>query len=279
MADIDRDAFARAVARRLAQAGLSYRKAVARWPALNAGMLSRACCARPLSAGNYLLVCRVLELTPIVSSWSLRAGAQPCAISENARKNRLLQQSCHVKRRACDMNERCGLWMQTYSGRRFWPLDPRPEEVHIEDIAHALAHQCRYAGHVLRYYSVAEHCVHLSHAVSPDHALWALLHDASEAYLVDVPRPVKPFLGGYAQAEARVMEAVARRFGLVGDMPAEVAALDTRIIADERANLAPCEARWDFDARPLGISLCCWEPAEAKRRFLARFAQLAGGTP
>src|ERR1039457_118422 len=79
----------------------------------------------------------------------------------------------------------------TFSGLRFWPLDPNPEKILIDDIAHALAHQCRFGGHASRFYSVAEHSVHVSRLCPPEDALWGLLHDASEAYLVDLPRPLK----------------------------------------------------------------------------------------
>ena len=82
---------------------------------------------------------------------------------------------------------RRGGWIQTYTGRQFWPLDPRIEDIDIHDIAHALSHQCRYSGHCLRFYSVAEHSVLLSHHVAGEHMLWALLHDAWEAYLAAIP--------------------------------------------------------------------------------------------
>lgn len=170
--------------------------------------------------------------------------------------------------------ERKGDWMQCFSGGQFWPLDPRAEEIHIADIAHALSMQCRYAGHCLRFYSVAEHSVKLSHVVSPENALWALLHDASEAYLVDVPRPVKPYLTGYKDAEARVMAAVCERFGLPLDMPAEVHAADNAIIGDERANMAPCAAEWYATGPGLGVTLNYWSPEVAERMFLARFNAL-----
>lgn len=175
------------------------------------------------------------------------------------------------------MSERIGLWMQTFTGRRFWPLDPRPDEIVIEDIAHALSRQCRYNGHCLRFYSVAEHCVHLARHVSPEHALWALLHDASEAYLADVPRPVKPFLTGYKDAEAKVMAAVCTAFGLSPDMPAEVDAADYRIIGDERENLSACEAEWEVHHEPLGVRLSFWSPDEAKARFLDCYRLIQAG--
>ena len=165
---------------------------------------------------------------------------------------------------------RRGDWMQTFTGRMFWPLDPRADEIEIEDIAHALSMQCRYAGHCTRFYSVAEHCVLLAGAVEEHHALWALLHDASEAYLVDVPRPVKPFLTGYRFAEAHVMAAVAERFGL-GPMPEEVKDADNRILEDERQQImAPAPKAWNVGPA-LGVTVHGWEPERAERAFLSLF--------
>ena len=173
--------------------------------------------------------------------------------------------------------------MQTFSGRQFWPMDPRAEEIHIEDVAHALSMQCRYGGHCKRFYSVAEHSVHLARYVSPANRLWALLHDASEAFLVDVPRPVKPFLTGYKDAETRVMAAVCDRFGLAHEMPAEVHGVDSRVIADERLNMNPSAAKWyGYDIamvdggiyEPLGVTLEFWPPEIAKIHFLDMFKRL-----
>jgi hypothetical protein len=174
---------------------------------------------------------------------------------------------------------RIGDWMQTVSGRQFWPLDPRPEEVLIGDIAHALAMQCRFAGHCRRFYSVAEHSVLLSRAVAPEHKLWALLHDASEAYLVDVPRPVKPYLAGYRSAERRVMIAVCDRFGLPREMPSAVKVADDAILMDEAAqNMSPPEVPWGFKVPPLGVTLQYLSPAEARSEFLGVFEELTGAS-
>src|ERR1035441_7448066 len=79
----------------------------------------------------------------------------------------------------------------TFSGLRFWPLDPDPDKILIEDIAHALAHQCRFGGHASKFYSVAEHSVHVSKLCAPKDALWGLLHDASEAYCGAVWAPAR----------------------------------------------------------------------------------------
>lgn len=170
-----------------------------------------------------------------------------------------------------------GDWIQTATGRQFWPMDPRPDEVFIEDIAHALSNLCRYGGHALRFYSVAEHCVLLSRVAEPQFKLWALLHDASEAYLVDVPRPIKPFLYGYDAAESKIMRAVEERFNLHLGMPECVKQLDRAILTDERQQvMAPAPVPWSTDGEPLGVEVYCWPPHRAKWFFLSAFYDLSG---
>lgn len=173
------------------------------------------------------------------------------------------------------MSERRGEWIQTFTGRRFWPLDPRPEDISITDIAHALSMKCRYGGHCLAFYSVAEHSVLLSQHVAPAHALWALLHDAAEAYLADVPKPVKPDLPGWKALEAAVMASVCARFRLPADEPAEVKEADFRILADEKVAIMEDGPAWSRLPAPLGAVIRCLPPAEAKRAFLDRFAELS----
>lgn len=174
---------------------------------------------------------------------------------------------------------RRGDWMQTFTGRQFWPLDPRPEEICIEDIAHSLAMQCRYAGHSIRFYSVAEHCVHIARralSTGNGNALWGLLHDASEAYLIDVPRPLKPFLPGYKAIEAQVQMNVCIAFGLPIEMPEEIRQLDGDILRDESfQNMTTPPVAWDFPThRSLGISLNYWSPELAEMHFLDTFKAL-----
>lgn len=174
------------------------------------------------------------------------------------------------------MSERRGDWMQTYCGQMFWPMDPRADEVDIRDIAHALSNACRYAGHVREFYSVAEHSVLMSRAMSSlNDRRWALLHDATEAYLVDVPRPVKPYLAGYREAEAALMDVIATRFRLVGEMPETVKRADNGILQDERAQaMGPSAHDCGFEAPPLGVTLRFWRPDEAEREFLISFSEL-----
>lgn len=170
---------------------------------------------------------------------------------------------------------RRGDWMQTATGRKFWPIDPRPNEVFIEDIAHALGMLCRFGGHCMRFYSVAEHSVLLSRAAAKEHKLWALMHDAAEGYILDMVRPLKPFLTGYSDVEAALMRAICVRFGLHLELPAAVKVLDRRILADEKQQnmLQPPEA-WKDMAEPLGVTLQFWSPERACAEFLGEFARL-----
>ena len=171
--------------------------------------------------------------------------------------------------------------MQTYTGGVFWPMDPRPSEVYFWDIAAALSKQCRYAGHSSEFYSVAQHSVLVSQCVAPENALWALLHDASEAYLVDVPKPIKPYLDNYQELERVVMDAVLVRFGLgyAREMPEEVKEMDQRILANEQAALMPNPPR-DWGLKPAIPNLKIdpiTDTNVAESLFISRMFELQGG--
>ena len=172
--------------------------------------------------------------------------------------------------------ERIGDWIQTFTGRQFWPLDPYWTEVDIIDIAHALSMLCRYGGHSRRFYSVAEHSVLISHRVPKEHALFGLLHDAAEAYVVDVPRPLKHQLPDYIEIENNVHNAIKCAFGLRFAEPAEVKDADLRICVDEMRVLMVNRHSWrnHDNLEPLGVPISCWSPTEAERRFLERFTEL-----
>ena len=168
-------------------------------------------------------------------------------------------------------DKRKGDWIQTYTGQAFWPLDPRPSEVHIADIAHSLANQCRFAGHSLTYFSVAQHSVLVSDNLPPELAKWGLLHDASEAYLVDVPRPVKRSIQGYNEIEEQVMAAIAMQIGLSWPMPELVHVVDAEALATERRDLmAPCERRWACMPEPWPEIIAPLGQVEAELLFLKR---------
>ena len=104
--------------------------------------------------------------------------------------------------------------LQTYTGRVLTPLDPWPGDFSIEDIAWSLAHQCRYNGHTKLFYSVATHCILVAFFLPSNLKLEGLLHDASEAYLSDLPSPIKRLMPEYQKVEARIEDALAGQYRL-----------------------------------------------------------------
>lgn len=190
---------------------------------------------------------------------------------------------------ACDCGvvepKRVGDWMQTFTGKAFYPLDPRPDEIDAEDIAHALSMICRYGGQSRYFYSVAEHSVHVSEWVEsvagPYDALWALLHDAPEAYIGDMVRPIKrlPQMQVYRDADDLLMGVICYKFGLDPTFPEVVHEADGRILLDERAKLfsgkPPKLWYQDTDGtQPLGVQIGCWTPAKARSEFWTRLTRL-----
>lgn len=127
------------------------------------------------------------------------------------------------------------------SGALFDILDPEGSDFTLGDVAHGLGRVCRFAGQTNRFYSVAEHCFHVARLVPVEHARAALLHDASEAFIGDVTRPLKALLPDYRAIEARVEEAIAARFL----SPAERALGGLKASPIKGADLAMClvEAR------------------------------------
>lgn len=174
-------------------------------------------------------------------------------------------------------------WIQVYSGKPFTFLSPGVSDIDISDIAHALSMQCRFNGHVKKFYSVAEHSVNVSYEVPEQYALAALLHDAAEAYIGDMVSPLKAHMPDFREVEHRIESAIYRRFGI----PRYSYEQD---LAIKRADWALCvyEGRtlltdsslvdaWPFAKnRELKnvTTLECLLPQHAKARFLARFDEL-----
>ncbi len=170
-----------------------------------------------------------------------------------------------------------GDWITTFTGKRFYPLDPKVKEIDVNDIMHALSNQCRFAGHCTEFYSVAQHCVLVSHMCDPQDALWGLIHDASEAYLVDVPSPMKKSatFEAYRKAEKRVMDTICEAFGLPSDGPPSVKAADKRVLATEARDLTLSEGRgWASTAEPYDFHIKPWSPAYARAKYLGRLHEL-----
>lgn len=172
-------------------------------------------------------------------------------------------------------------WIQTYTGRQFWPLDPWAEDVCIEDIAHALSNQCRYTGHTREFYSVAQHSVAVANYVGRRWAEYGLLHDAAEAYLIDLPRPLKREMPDYKRAEEKVLEAIFCHFGLPWPMPAECQAeieqADLVLLATERRDLmAPPPRPWvsTENVSPSPYRIKPMSPKAAKAQFVSEYKAL-----
>jgi hypothetical protein len=189
------------------------------------------------------------------------------------------------------VEDRKGEWMHTFTGKRFFPEDPRVEDVDIEDIANGLALDCRYGGQGRpdRYYSVAEHSVHMAtyayYQLSwPVLACLAvLLHDAAEAYINDLPRSVKRAIGSpYKDLEAAVDTVIFQKFGVAKVFEArkvQIKGLDCRIVPLEKAAIMNIDQPWAydvFDALP-NTEIQCWSPEQAKHHFMSMFRILTEG--
>jgi hypothetical protein len=175
-------------------------------------------------------------------------------------------------------------YIEVRSGKAFHPLAPVVADIDPEDIAHALSHQCRFSGHTIVHYSVAEHCVRVAGLLrewgeDTSVQLWGLLHDATEAYLVDVPLPLKrhPDFIPYLEAEARLMRAVCLRFGLPQDQPVPVLRADQVLLATEARDLMPYRPEhWaGLPQRPLPGAIVPWPAHAASVHWLTLFRELS----
>ena len=155
------------------------------------------------------------------------------------------------------------------SGERFWPLDPDPSKIHPLDIANSLSKLCRYAGHVSKFYSVAEHSCRIHKLVSKENKPHAIIHDASEAYMMDLVAPIKylPEFGEYRIIEERVTEAIWIRFGLTGPLPEEVDIIDKQLRDNEMRDLKGIDPKRN-GRPPINMIISPWTPARAEKEFL-----------
>lgn len=177
-------------------------------------------------------------------------------------------------------------WFTLASGKKFYPFDPRPEDIDIDDIALSLSHLCRFNGHCHEFYSVAEHSVHCSFHVAPGFELAALMHDATEAYVGDLIRPIKRFIPEFEEMEEAVWRAIALKFDLPPTLPPEVKDVDNVMLVTEARDLLfdgdQRMKEWGLPQRPLTDLYILredvripWTPSEACHRFLHRFSELS----
>jgi len=181
------------------------------------------------------------------------------------------------------MDQGYGGIIACFTGTMVAPLNPDPETIMIEDIAHALAMQCRFTGHTRWHYSVAQHSVGVSQLVPDTDRLRGLLHDATEAYLSDIARPIKRFAGEfgavYTAVEDGLMEAVSARFGLGDIMTKAVKDADNIMLANEIRTLMPESPSFDgwetYPDVPPGM-LMALTPEQAEANFMHRYYELGG---
>jgi 5'-deoxynucleotidase YfbR-like HD superfamily hydrolase len=176
-----------------------------------------------------------------------------------------------------------GPYLQTVSGRWVNPFDPDPDQLDAGDIARALANQCRFGGHSRAFYSVAQHSVIVSRLVEErggdaDDCFAALMHDATEAYLGDMPHPIKhrSELGAaFKAAEDELEHALREHFRIKLDVP-EIKRADRALLATERRAFSAESWHWPEleGVEPLEIELVAWSPDEAARAFAERYAEL-----
>lgn len=175
---------------------------------------------------------------------------------------------------------RKGDWCQTYSGRMSWPMDPRPGDFHVYDIAHALATTNRFGGHARRPYSIAQHSLFVSRIVPPELALVGLLHDAAEAFCGDMTSPLKRSMPEFREAEKRIARAIGEQLGLgiqLVSLPAEVKHADLAALATEARDLMRKPPMpWNLGVEPRTDRLVPLSWSVTKAQFLCRFFELTG---
>lgn len=171
------------------------------------------------------------------------------------------------------------VFISTWTGLSINLMNPQSELILMEDISRGLAHQYRFGGHTSQAYTVAQHSIFVSELVAPEYALQALLHDATEAYIGDLPSPVKSLCPDYKQIEARLHAAIMKRFKLPMTLADEVRRADRVALATEKRDLMPwaTNQRWrileGIDPVPQRLD-AAWSPEEAFQRFSAHLFYL-----
>lgn len=165
----------------------------------------------------------------------------------------------------------------TASGTPMSLTFPAWQNIDDQDIAQALSRICRFGGHSRRFYSVAQHCVHVSEIVPREDALAALLHDATEAYIGDMVSPLKSMLPAYKAIEKRLWSAIAQRFSVAPVLPASVKQADLQLLATERRDLLPASPmEWPCleGVEPLEEPIEPWSPDIAALAWGLRLEEL-----
>jgi uncharacterized protein len=162
----------------------------------------------------------------------------------------------------------------TASGTRFYFHDMAANNINIEEIATSLSNICRFGGHCGAFYSVAQHSVMVSHLVSKEHALAALLHDATEAYVGDMVRPLKRQMHKYKEVERIVGRLIEHEFGVDLDCH-EIHTADNKALYAEAMVFFGSVEDWDLDEFEYHCPIIPLDPIEARALFMKRFDELS----
>ena len=171
-----------------------------------------------------------------------------------------------------------GATMGLRSGVYFDFLDPQLATIFVNDIAWGLANTCRFGGHSLEFYSVAQHSVLCASLVEPEHQFAALMHDAAEAYTGDMIAPLKQLCPDFKAVERRVEAAVFARFGISTPLHPSIKHADLRMLRTEQRDLTSCAADdWTgLDAyEPMAERIEPMAPEQAAIEWLMAFHRLA----
>lgn len=167
-------------------------------------------------------------------------------------------------------------WIQTFTGKKFYPLAPNADDIDIEDIAHALSNMCRFNGHSKQFYSVAQHSVLVSYLCDDVDKKHGLLHDACEYVLGDIPTPLKhsDLFINYEKNEKLLQSVIYKKFNLDPNTPKSVKDADLLTLSIEANNfMIPINNEWSLVKSP-PIQIIPLNPDEAKDLFLNRFKEI-----
>lgn len=166
-----------------------------------------------------------------------------------------------------------GNYIETISGKVIAIPNTGLSQIDIFDIAHALSYQPRFAGHTKQFYSVAEHSINVAKLVPREWKLQALLHDATEAYLCDIPTPFKAMMPQYKELEKHLWYAIAKRFGVPYEMDQSVKDADAVMLMTERDALKPIHGDWGYREEIQRVPFSKIPNKDVRDTFLLAYAE------
>lgn len=225
-----------------------------------------------------MLVYRGVSKT--VTDWAEQFKLKPSTVISRRERGWSIEQALEIPAGHSYLKPKRGTrgpWLLTLNGACYHILDPRIEEVDIESIASALARECRFGANSLYRYSVAQHSVLVSY-LCEKYPLCGLLHDSPEAYLKDMPSPIKGSLPPYIYMESLAWRVICKKFNLMEfqyGMPEEVERADKVMLATEARDLMQnVKNMWKVTEKAISQRVEPWDLEYSKARFLERFEEL-----